>query len=158
MNWGHWVHSATNLSSQQLAACRCVCVSVCVNVSVCWSVCIYSAWAVASSVNLCTIGCDTTWWREEPGALKWYVIMTALTPRFLAGLLAFSYFASFFSPLHLCVFFAPKETGLRHYSRYDLEWTMGFSCTRKGQKGSQWIRLLWFWILMQQPERIAELL
>lgn len=34
MKWGHWVHYSTNLSSQQLAARRCVCKWVCW-VSVC---------------------------------------------------------------------------------------------------------------------------
>lgn len=55
----------------------CVSASVCVLEPVC--VCVYSTWAVASSMNLCTIECDTTWWWEEPGALKWYVVMTAPT-------------------------------------------------------------------------------
>ena len=105
MNWGHWVHYTTNLSSQQLAARLCVCVCVCVCVfkcecvleSVC--VCVYSIWAVASSVNLCTIECDTTWWWEEPGALKWYVVMTAPNPLLLLSRLSIPFFphlASFF--------------------------------------------------------------
>lgn len=146
------------VNSWQLAG---VCAWVCVNVSVCWSVCIYSAWAVASSVNLCTIECDTTWWREEPGALKWYVIMMALTPLFLTGLLPFSYLASFFTLLQLtCVFLSshggkcisgtpitPKDTSLRPYSPYDLEWTMSFHAQERDRKGSQWDQLLFLFSL-----------
>lgn len=133
------------VNSWQLA---CVCKWECALESVC--VCVYSIWAVASSVNLCTIECDTTWWWEEPGALKWYVVMTAPTLYSSPGYpFTFSYSASFYSSPFLltCVFFPShwftpgdygthksgtiisKDISLRHYWGNELEWVM--NCIRE---------------------------